>query len=116
MLAVIDTNQVVQIDPVAITYIVGVLIPLITAIFTKEVASSRIKALFTFMQTIITGVLTGVLAVDGDLTVGMILSLVVNTLVAAVASYYGVLKPTGVAPALAARTANFGVGSQPPDA
>jgi hypothetical protein len=71
-------------------------IPTVVAIVTRENATSRVKALtlagLTALLTIVTGVVD-----DGGFTVFGLVNLFVQNVVTAVAFYYGIGKPTGLA-------------------
>lgn len=71
-------------------------IPTVVAIVTRENASSRVKSLtlagLTALLTIVLGV-----SDDGGFTVFGLVNLFVQNIVTAVAFYYGVGKPTGLA-------------------
>lgn len=76
--------------------VVVLLIPTITAVITKEMATSRAKSLTLVALTALLSVATGVSDVGGFTYIGLT-GLFVQNVVVAVAMYYGVAKPNGLA-------------------
>ena len=76
--------------------VVVLLLPTLTAVLTKEMATSRAKSLTLLGLTALVSVGTAVLDVGGFTALGLT-QLFVQNVVVAVAMYYGVAKPTGLA-------------------
>lgn len=100
----------IHIDAMILALVTGTVIPIVTGIITKLSASSGLKAL-------VSAVLAGAVAVAGYVGewngVGTWKQALVVGLVAFMqhaASYYGLLKPTGIAPAIQETTRGFGLG------
>lgn len=96
-------------DVGALTIVAGVVIPLATAVVTKQLASSRLKSLVTVTLAAVAGLVQT--AIDGGGVVSR--ETVTNALMAwvlAISSYYGLWKPTQTAGTVGAATARFGIG------
>lgn len=89
--------------------LVAVVLPLVVAVVTKEVRSSGLKAVVLAALAAVSAALTAVIASDGVLTEATLQAGVEYFLVA-VASYYGLWKPTGVAPTVAEKTDAVHIG------
>ena len=90
--------------------LVGLMIPLLVGLVTKEVTSSGIKGLLNALLSAVAGVLTVVIDNGGSwaftqdmITVG------VNTFLISIAAYYGVYKPTGASQKVQETTSDFGI-------
>lgn len=92
------------------TFISGTLIPLVTGVITKQVASSAVKSICTAVLSTIAGLVTSAMTHDGTLYLEDSLMAVMVTFITAISAYYGFLKPTGIAPTVQAKTASLGVG------
>lgn len=99
-----------HVDPLELSVIIGAVIPLLVALVTKLHASSTIKSLSLVFLTAVSTVVTQVVAAGGTFDARHLLINFAETFVVAIATYYGVYKPTGVAPAVQEKTAAFGVG------
>lgn len=97
-----------MIDLTWLQLIVAVVLPIAVAFVTKEVSSSSVKAIALAALTTVATVLTAVIDNSGVLTQAT-LQMGVQYFLIAVASYYGLWKPTGVAPTVAEKTQNFGL-------
>lgn len=93
--------------------LLGILIPLATAIITKQVAASGLKSVVTLVLSILAGTIVYLVSVDGGYAIGGFFNAFMNAFLPAIASYYGFLKPTGIAGSFAATTAGFGIGNPP---
>lgn len=76
--------------------LVVLVLPTLTAVLTKEMATSRAKSLTLLALTALLSVGTGVLD-DGGFTYFGLAQLFVQNFVVAITVYYGVAKPTGLA-------------------
>src|SRR5919205_1589811 len=85
---------------------IGFVLPMLTAVLTKRFAGSRIKSLVTLFLTALTAVVAQA-TTDGPHDLSYFVQAFFNTFVAAIASYYGFLKPTGITEGLAAATRSF---------
>ena len=95
-------------DMTLITILSGVIIPLLVGLLTKLDASSTVKSVLNFGLSALAGGLATVNEADFNWK-----PFVVNfalTWVVSIATYYGLWKPTEVAPKVQVATADFGVG------
>lgn len=82
---------------------IGVLLPLLVAIVTKASADSGIKAILLAVLSLVASILTGIndaLLHHATYDLGKAIVLGITTFVVAVATHYGVWKPTGATAAL----------------
>lgn len=101
----------ITLDAQAVAFVIGVLLPFVTAFLTKLSASSRLKAIVNLVLVGITGVVAVLTTNAGrTLTVKEFILAIGTAFVAAIASHYGLWKPTGATPAVQAATPNFGLG------
>lgn len=101
-------------DPTSVVRIIGLLIPILTALVTKHVAAQGLKAVTTTVLSAITAAAAVLVAADGhSFAWQAFVNAFINTFVPAIALYYGLWKPTGLAGSVAAATKNFGIGSPP---
>lgn len=96
-------------DVATLATIVGVFLPILVGIVTKEVASSGLKATLLAGLSAVSGLVSSAIEVDGVFTKTALFS-AVTTFVIAVATYYGYWKPTQVAPAVQRKTDQLGIG------
>lgn len=100
----------VDIDPYVLALLAGLVIPLITGLFTKLETSSGVKRFFSFVLSALAGALAQVVAVSGH--VQDLKALIVSTLIAfgaSAAAYYGVWKPVHVTTVIQEKTPNIGL-------
>ncbi|HEY5024717.1 MAG TPA: hypothetical protein VII76_07055 [Acidimicrobiales bacterium] len=93
---------------------IGVVIPGLTALLAKLNASAQVKVLLTALLAGIAGGLAGAYA-HPPVGLGQwvpILESIASAWGSAIASYFGLWKPTGAAPAVAQATARFGFGRE----
>lgn len=100
----------VKLDISWLTFVAGTVIPLLTALVTKARASSRLKSLVTLALSVLGGAVTYLLDNNGTVQAQALISNVVTTYLAAGVTYNNLWKPTGIAPALAATSAESGIG------
>lgn len=91
--------------------LIGIVIPILVALVTKASASSGMKAVINALMSAVAGALAVVVQQHGDVwnlnTLGASIGW---TWVVSIATYYGLLKPAGIAPAVARVTARAGIG------
>lgn len=100
-------------DPTNVVRALGLLIPLLTALVTKKVASQGLKSVVTLVLAAITAGAAVLVADDGGFALNAFVNAFINTFVPAIAFYYGLLKPTGLAGSVANATEFFGFGPRP---
>lgn len=88
----------------------GAVLPVLTGLFTKELASGALKASILALLSAVTGLVNGAITMGGAFTGDAIVAAAVTWMMA-VATYYGYLKPAGVTEKVNAKTSSFGVGS-----
>ena len=88
--------------PQVLNLLLAVVFPILVGLVTKTVTSSRVKAILlatiTFAVTFVTALLSAVLAGEPLDVIGTLLTCLAAWLIA-VASHFGLWKPTGVAAA-----------------
>jgi hypothetical protein len=95
--------------------VLGLLIPLLIVLVTKEVADQRIRAVLSLVLAAAAGVTATLVAADGGWDWSGFFNAWLNAFIVSLVSYLGVYKPTGIAPALASATADVGIGGLPPE-
>lgn len=86
---------------------VGVLIPIAVAFVTKEVTGSGVKAITLAALAAVSGVLMNYIDV-GSITEDSVTQAVTNFIIA-VATYYGLWKPTGTTGTIQTKTSEIGL-------
>lgn len=106
----------VILDAQTISFLCGVLIPLLVGVLTKVNASSGLKAVVNALLSALAGALAAFTqtGLTGDVDWKTLILSMLSTWIVSVATYYGIWKPTGVAGTVNVKTGRFGVGS-PPD-
>lgn len=104
----------IHLNPTVLTYASGFLVPLAVGVLTKLHASKGLKAVLNLVLSAIAGGLAVALTSNGDVQLSTWLAGIAQTFVVSIASYYGLWKPTGVAPAVQQGTATLGIGSSTP--
>jgi hypothetical protein len=85
--------------------IVGFFLPLVTAVVIRQAWSPTYKAVANFVLSIVAA--AGVVYFQGNLATGnlnALVSSVLIVLVASIATYHGLFRPTRIAPAIEAKT------------
>lgn len=103
----------IELDVSWLNKVVALFLPLLVGVVTKKVSSSGLKATLLFVLSAVSGLVTTMIQADGRVPLEQVIDAMVNTLVVAVAMYYGVWKPTGIAGTVTEKTARFGFGSPP---
>ncbi len=87
----------------------SVFLPILVGIVTKQVAHPALTSILLALFSAANGVVSSAILDHGIITKATLSAAFISWVVA-VASYYGFLRPTGVAPAVQEKTADFGVG------
>ncbi len=101
---------VVNLDVQALAFAAGVGVPILVGVVTRSNASSGFKAVLNFLLSAVAGALAVAIEAEGVVDVGSVVLGIGSVWVVSVATYYGLLKPTGVSGAVQRSTASFGVG------
>lgn len=89
-------DSVITISDYWLTLLVATVLPVITALITKQVAPSHLKSVVLLLLSVVSGWLTSLYATGGSFVLKEALLSVIVTFVTAVATHYGLLKPTSV--------------------
>ena len=89
--------------------LIGTALPILVGIVSKLEASSRLKASLLALLSAAGGVLAVSIEGGGIIEQETVIA-AATTYIAAVATYYGFWKPTGVTPAVQSATPNVGLG------
>jgi hypothetical protein len=95
-------------DATLLATLAGVIVPLLVGIVTKLEAPAGLKAMVNAALTALGGLVATI--VPGDFHWHPFLASWATAWVVSVATYYGLWRPTGVAPAVQQSTATVGVG------
>jgi hypothetical protein len=109
----VDQTDWLSAEATNVVRLLGLLIPLLTALLTKKLASQGLKAVVTLISSVLLGSIAYLVAADGGYDWEGFVNAFINAFLPAIAAYYGLWKPTGVAGTVANKTARFGVGSPP---
>jgi hypothetical protein len=106
------SQPTVELHVAAIAGLIGVLLPLVTGVFVKKYADRAWAAVVTLLLSVVTGAVAA-FAQSGAAHIDWVAWVfgIITAYVAAIASYYGIHVPTGLAGAVQNATANFGLGS-----
>jgi hypothetical protein len=105
-------ESTITIDPFAVSILVGTVLPIVVGLVTKLGASSGLKAVLLLLLSAVQGLIVSSTMGDGAAVFSTETLLIAGLgWVSAVASYYGLLTPTGISPAVNNKTARFGLGS-----
>lgn len=110
VLAVSTVEEKVHLDVGILTFIVATAIPILTALITKANTSSAIKAVTTLTLAVIAAAVQLAIEANGVVNFRTFLANLAVTWIIAIATYYGLLKPTGVTGKAAAVAPNAGIG------
>lgn len=105
-------NEQIVVDVSVLTMVIAPIIPIVVGLVTKAVASQSVKAIMLLALSAVTGVVDQAIANNGILTKETIISSIM-VFVIAVATHYGLLKPTGVTGTdgiIQQKTQDIGVG------
>lgn len=111
LLLAFTSQPTTELHIATIAALIGTIIPLVTGVLVKKYADRAWAALVTLFLSVITGSLTALATTTNHIDwVGWAFG-IISAYVAAVATYYGIHVPTGLAGAVQNSTANFGLGS-----
>lgn len=97
-------------DSTTVVTLVGILIPILTGLISKKVASGGLKSILTLVLSVLVSVIATLVASDGHgFAWHPFATAFISTFVVAIASYYGFWKPTGLAGSVAQATQSFGI-------
>lgn len=103
----------VSLEPQTVSLLAGVLLPIAVAFVTREFASPRLKALALTILSTISGVLAQVVSSDGTAIISEdTLWNVAISWVIAVATYFGLWRPSGTTQSVQRKTRYFGFGGR----
>lgn len=101
-----------QLNPELLSQAQAIVLPILVALVTKNLASKSVKALTLAALSIVSGVVANAIADGGVIKVEPVLSSALTSYVTAVAAYYGYYKPSGVAGKVGEATKHFGFGKE----
>lgn len=104
------TTRIVTVNPAALAYALGFIVPVLVALLAKQQAPPALKAILNAVLVCVAGLLSVAIKQQGHLDLYGWAVAIAEAAVASWASYYGFWKPTGVAPSLHSATARFGIG------
>lgn len=116
MLLVDTVDKPIVLDLNVLALILTVIIPLVTGLITKVSAPPWLKSLVTVVLAFVVGTIQTLMETDG----GVIehprawITATVTSFVVAIATYYGFLKPTTIAPKVASITGDAAIGPKQP--
>lgn len=93
-----------------VSRLIALVIPLLVAAITKRGASSGLKGVLNAVASAITGSVSYLVGADGGYNFTGFFNATLNVLVVSMASYYVILKPTGLTDKVDAKTGDFGIG------
>lgn len=103
-------STVITLDATVLSFLVGSVLPLLTALATKLNASSAVKGVVNLVLSVAGGVLAAFMANSGSLTLIEIASAAIVVYLGSGATYSHLWKPLGTPQAIASATENKGVG------
>lgn len=95
--------------PANVVIIVGLFIPVLTNLITKQVASSQVKSLTTLVLSIVAATIGVLVGDDGNWALREFGNAFLSTFIPAIASYYGFWKHSSLNAAVGTKSANFGL-------
>lgn len=99
-----------NLDPTTVSLVLGVALPLLVGVITKSHASGRVKSVILALLSAISGGISQAVTDTGSALLSQqTLVTIALSWVVAVATYYGLYKPTGTAEVVQTKTANFGI-------
>lgn len=103
-------EQKVHLDVGILTFIIGVLLPLLTGLVTKANASPKLKALTLLSLSLIASAVQYLISVNGVVNLRTFLANFAVTWLIAISTYFGFTKPTGAAAKAQNVAPNIGLG------
>ena len=105
-------DTIITLDAMVVSLLVGTLLPILVGLVTKLNVSGGVKAVLLLTLSVVQGAVVNATQVDGSAVFSKETLLLAGVgWVTAIASYYGLLKPTNISPKVNEKTAKFGVGS-----
>lgn len=104
------TSRIVTVNPAALSYAAGFIVPVLVAILAKEKAPAALKAILNAVLVCVAGLIAVAIKQQGHLDLYGWAVAIAEAAVASWASYYGFWRATGIAPSLHRATAKFGIG------
>jgi hypothetical protein len=104
-------DTVFQGDVAILSAVVGVFLPILVGVVTKELASGGLKATVLALFAAVSGIITGAVQAGGAFTQEALIAGFISWVIA-VSTYYGYWKPTSVAAKVAEVTSAVGIGSE----
>lgn len=105
-----DAVKIVTVDPAALSYAAGFVVPVLVAILAKQSAPPALKAILNAVLVCVAGLIAVAIKQEGHLDLYGWAAAIAEAAVASWASYAGFWKPTGVAPSIHSATGKFGIG------
>ena len=100
-----------ELSPLAVSSLLGVIIPIVVGVITKSSASPGLKAVANIVLSGVAAVVTQNLVEGGGAVLSQdTLVLAALTWVVSIATYFGLYKPAGVTDKVQTKTAGFGLG------
>jgi len=103
-------EEKVHLDIGILTFVVAMLIPVLTALITKSSASSAVKSITTLLLSGVATIIYRIIEANGVVNLKTALSTLAVTWFIAITTYYGLLKPTTVTQKVADIAPNSGIG------
>lgn len=110
-------EYVVTIDEFWLAFLIGTVLPAVTAFVTQRFATGAVKSLTLLALSLISGGAASLVATDGDFELKAAIIGFFVTFVTGVASHFGLLKPVGLTgtDGAIARSVPGGLGSDDPE-
>lgn len=102
----------VKFDVQTLTYVLGVLIPLLTRAVSKELSHEGFKAVVNLGLTAVAGGVAIAIEANGNVTFALWVKSIGGAWFASIVSYYGLWKPTAIADLVGRLTQRFGIGRE----
>lgn len=103
-------NTIVKLDVGTLAIIGGVFIPILVALLTKSTAPQGLKSILNALASAVVGYIAVATQANGVVNVRTAVGAIGLTWIVSISTYYGLWKPTGVAPAISKSTDTFGLG------
>ena len=98
----------IEVDVTMLNLLLSTVLPLAVGVVTKKVASSKVRTVMLLALSTVAAVTVQAIN-DAGLVTDASVTLAVQNFVVAVAMYFGVWKPTGIAEKVQAKTEKIGV-------
>lgn len=104
-----ETEHVVVIAAPWLSLILGAIIPFLTGLVAKKMASPAVKAVCTALLSTVAGIFSAA-QLSGSLSLESALTSIFITFITAITTYYGLYRPTRAAETVQNIAPNVGVG------